>query len=129
MSCAESLVIGLGWPRAQRPPATVETTAFRVAQEALTNVIRHAHAHVVSLKLRESAGSLQLIVRDDGRGFDVPAARERSAHGGSQGLLGMQERVALAGGDLEIESNVGRGTSVRARLPLTPRAPIGLEVP
>jgi two-component system sensor histidine kinase UhpB len=107
-------------PLAQRPPATVETTAFRVAQEALTNVIRHAQAHVVTVKLRESNGSLQLAVRDDGRGFDVPAARERAAHGGSQGLLGMQERVGLAGGDLEIESSVGRGTSVRARLPLAP---------
>ncbi|MFL5303185.1 MAG: PAS domain-containing protein [Anaeromyxobacteraceae bacterium] len=107
-------------PLAQRPPATVETTAFRVAQEALTNVIRHAQAHIVAVELRESDGSLQLVVRDDGRGFDVPAARKRAAHGGSQGLLSMQERVALAGGDLEIESEVGRGTSVRARLPLTP---------
>jgi two-component system, NarL family, sensor histidine kinase UhpB len=107
-------------PLAQRPPATVETTAFRVAQEALTNVIRHAQAHVVAVELRESDGSLQLVVRDDGRGFDVPAARKRAAHGGSQGLLSMQERAALAGGDLEIESKVGRGTSVRARLPLTP---------
>jgi len=59
------------------------------------------------------------VVRDDGRGFDVPAARKRAAHGGSQGLLSMQERVALAGGDLEIDSAPGRGTTVRARLPLT----------
>jgi two-component system, NarL family, sensor histidine kinase UhpB len=62
------------------------------------------------------------VVRDDGRGFDVPAARLRAAHGGSQGLLSMQERVALAGGYLEIDSAPGRGTSVRARLPLAARS-------
>jgi len=102
----------------QRPPAAVETTCFRVAQEALTNVIRHAQAQVVEVELGPSAGMLQLVVRDDGRGFDVPAARLRAAHGGSQGLLSMQERVALAGGELEIDSAPGAGTSVRARLPL-----------
>ncbi len=115
---------GLAWrlalaPLAQRPPAAVETTCFRVAQEALTNVIRHAQAHVVDVELSAANGTLQLVVRDDGRGFDVPAARRRAAHGGSQGLLSMQERVTLAGGDLEIDSAAGRGTSVRARLPLT----------
>jgi two-component system sensor histidine kinase UhpB len=104
----------------RRPPAAVETTCFRVAQEALTNVIRHAQAHVVEVELGPMAGMLQLVVRDDGRGFDVPAARLRAAHGGSQGLLSMQERVALAGGNLEIDSAPGRGTSVRARLPLAP---------
>jgi two-component system, NarL family, sensor histidine kinase UhpB len=102
----------------QRPPAAVETTCFRVAQEALTNVIRHAQARVVEVELGRAAGMLQLVVRDDGRGFDVPAARLRAAHGGSQGLLSMQERVALAGGDLEIDSAPGRGTTVRAHLPL-----------
>ncbi len=106
-------------PLAQRPPAAVETTCFRIAQEALTNVIRHAQAHVVDVELSQANGTLQLVVRDDGRGFDVPAARMHAAHGGSQGLLSMQERVTLAGGDLEIDSAAGRGTSVRARLPLT----------
>ena len=106
-------------PLAQRPPAAVETTCFRVAQEALTNVIRHAQAHVVDVELSAANGTLQLIVHDDGRGFDVSAARKRAEHGGSQGLLSMQERVELAGGDLEIDSAAGRGTTVRVRLPLT----------
>ena len=106
-------------PLVQRPPAAVETTCFRVAQEALTNVIRHAQAHVVDVELSAANGTLQLMVHDDGRGFDVPAARKRAVNGGSQGLLSMQERVALAGGDLEIDSAPGRGTTVRARLPLT----------
>ncbi len=105
-------------PLGRRPPAAVEMTCFRVAQEALTNVIRHAQAHLVEVELSEANGTLQLVVRDDGRGFDVPAARKRAIEGGSQGLLSMQERATLAGGDLEIDSAPGRGTSVRARLPL-----------
>ena len=105
-------------PLGRRPPAAVELTCFRVAQEALTNVIRHAHAHLVEVELSKANGTLELVVRDDGRGFDVPAARKRAIEGGSQGLLSMQERVTLAGGDLEIDSAPGRGTRVRARLPL-----------
>ncbi len=104
-------------PLGRRLPPAVEMTCFRVAQEALTNVIRHAQAHLVEVEL-EANSTLQLVVRDDGRGFDVPAARKRAMEGGSQGLLSMQERVTLAGGDIEIESAPGRGTCVRARLPL-----------
>jgi len=103
---------------AERPPNAVETTCFRVAQEALTNVIRHAQARMVDVELSQANGTLQLTVRDDGQGFDVAAARRRAAQGGSQGLLSMQERVALASGDLDIDSAPGRGTMVRARLPL-----------
>ena len=110
-------LLGLG-PLARRPPPVVETTCFRVTQEALTNVIRHAQARVVAVEISEAQGTLQLIVRDDGQGFDVAAARKRATQGGSQGLLSMQERAALAGGTLEIDSAPGRGTTVRARLPL-----------
>lgn len=102
----------------QRLPVTVETTAFRVTQEALTNVIRHAQARVVDVELRTN-GELQLVVRDDGQGFDVAAARRRAALGASLGLISMQERVALAGGDMTIDSALGRGTSIRVRLPLS----------
>lgn len=108
-------------PPELRPPLGVETTCFRVAQEALTNVIRHAHARRVDVDLRVVGGALELAVRDDGRGFDVGAARRRAARGESQGLLGMQERVALVGGVLEIDSVPGRGTAVRARLPIGDR--------
>lgn len=106
-------------PLAQRPPAAVETTCFRVVQEALTNVIRHARARRVEVELSAAGDMLELVVRDDGQGFDVTAARKRAAQGGSQGLLSMQERVALAGGELEIDSATGRGTCIRVRLPLT----------
>jgi two-component system sensor histidine kinase UhpB len=107
-------------PLEQRPPAAAETTCFRVAQEALTNVIRHAQGRAVDVEISQTRGTLQLIVRDDGQGFDVAAARRRAAQGGSQGLLSMQERVALAGGELEIDSAPGRGTTIRTRLPLPP---------
>lgn len=105
-------------PLQQRPEATVEITCFRVVQEALTNVIRHARARQIAVELGTADGALVLVVRDDGQGFDVLAARARAARGESQGLLSMRERVALAGGELEIESAPGLGTSVRARIPL-----------
>lgn len=105
-------------PLGRRPPAALETTCFRVVQEALTNVIRHAQAHLVEVELSKANGTLQLVVRDDGRGFDVPAARKRAIEGESQGLLSMQERFTLAGGDLQIDSAPGGGTRVHGRLPL-----------
>jgi signal transduction histidine kinase len=96
----------------------LETVCFRVAQEALTNVARHAHAAQVQVELRAHQGSMELIVRDDGVGFDVPAARDRATRGTSLGLLGMQERVTLAGGRIEITSAFGQRTEVRAWFPL-----------
>jgi signal transduction histidine kinase len=108
-------------PLEPRPSDTVENTVFRVAQEALTNVIRHAHARVVEVQLHYTKGGLQLVVRDDGRGFEVATALRRATTGASNGLISMQERVALVGGDLEIESAPDRGTTIRARLPLTVR--------
>ncbi len=96
----------------------LETACFRVAQEALTNVVRHARARQVSLELRQDDSQITLTVRDDGRGFDVQAAHERARGGGSMGLLGMRERAALVGGNLSLESAPGRGTEIRARFPL-----------
>jgi signal transduction histidine kinase len=105
-------------PLPTRPAPTVETTCFRVAQEALTNVIRHSRARNVEVELDVVGNALQLVVRDDGQGFDVVAARKRAARGESQGLISMQERISLAGGELEIDSGPGRGSAVRARFPL-----------
>jgi signal transduction histidine kinase len=110
-------------PLGRRPPITTEITCFRVAQEALSNIIRHAQATRVEIELAAAGNALLLSVRDDGRGFDVAVARARAATGSSQGLLSMQERVALVGGDFAIESTLGKGTSVRARLPVTPSRP------
>jgi signal transduction histidine kinase len=111
------LRLGLG-PLSVRPSLEVETTCFRVAQEALTNIIRHAQARSVALELCTAGPNLFLEVRDDGQGFDLAEARRRAVRGDSQGLLSMQERVALASGELQMESTPGRGTTLRARLPL-----------
>jgi signal transduction histidine kinase len=91
---------------------SLETTCFRVVQEAVTNVIRHAGATRIRCSLRATDSVLTLEVNDNGHGFDPLAARKRAD---SQGLVGMRERVELAGGELDIESRPGHGTTVRAR--------------
>jgi signal transduction histidine kinase len=103
---------------ARRLAREVETTLYRVACEALTNVFRHAHAKRVSVLLQRRADQVSLIVEDDGRGFDAAAVLQTPATQGRLGLLGMQERAALAGGSAEIESRPGAGTTVYVRMPL-----------
>ncbi len=98
--------------------AEVETACFRVAQEAITNVLRHARASNLWLRLFTAGGRLALSVRDDGMGFDLQAARRRGAAGASLGLVGMEERVALAGGELELRSAPGQGTVLLATFAL-----------
>jgi PAS domain S-box-containing protein len=101
-----------------RLSAAVETCSFRLVQEALTNVVRHAAASHVDVELDAIDGELHIVVRDDGKGFDVSVARRRAARGESLGLMSMQERVTLAGGRLAISSTAGRGTTIDARMPL-----------
>jgi PAS domain S-box-containing protein len=101
----------------RRLATEVETICFRVAQEALTNVARHAGARKVEVMLARQEGFVELVVSDDGSGFAVDEARARAAAGGSLGLLGMEERVSLAGGDLRVQSGPGEGTVIRVRLP------------
>lgn len=96
----------------------VETECFRVAQEALTNVVRHAQARSVSVDLSKKDRMLHLSIRDDGVGFDVSGQRDHAVHGASLGLLSMEERATLAGGGLEINSAPGAGTVVRAWFPV-----------
>ena len=103
-------------------PAEVETACFRIAQEAINNVLRHARARNLWLSVSAVDGSLSLQVRDDGCGFDAEAARRRSAAGGSLGLAGMEERVALAAGSLELQTAAGQGTRLLARFPLVRNA-------
>ena len=95
------------------PPA-LATGCFRVAQEALTNIARHAAARNVWIDLHGTSRAIELTVRDDGIGFDVEAASKRAAQGVSLGLAGMEERVSLAGGTIDIHSTPGRGTEIRA---------------
>jgi signal transduction histidine kinase len=111
-------------PLAERLDPVIETECFRVAQGALTNVVRHAQAKTVSVELRQHAGELHLRVRDDGTGFDVAAGREQAVRGASLGLLSMEERAALAGGGLKFISDPGHGTEVHAWFPLKWRTPV-----
>jgi PAS domain S-box-containing protein len=106
-------------PLEKRLPPDLEIVCFRIVQEALTNVTRHAQARQVGVELRQRGDELQLVVRDDGVGFDVQTTLNRAAHGASMGLLGMEERALPLGGQVEIKSAPGRGTEIRARFPLT----------
>jgi signal transduction histidine kinase len=102
-------------------PPEIETACFRIAQEAITNVLRHAQARNLWLRLFSADGRLALSLRDDGVGFDPEAARRRAAAGGSIGLVGMEERIAFAGGSLELRSAPGQGTVLLATFPLAAR--------
>jgi PAS domain S-box-containing protein len=104
-------------PQALAPE--IETACFRVAQEAINNVLRHARARNLWLRLFTSGGRLAISVRDDGGGFDLESVRQRAANGSSLGLVGMEERMALAGGSFELRSAPGQGTVVLASFPLT----------
>ena len=112
-----------------RPPAAVETTVYRIVQEALTNVSKHARAGRVSVILERRGDRLRTIIEDDGQGFD-PETLEHQGRGGQQvGLLGMAERAALAGGELSIESAPGSGTTVYLHIPLAHAADADADAP
>jgi signal transduction histidine kinase len=100
-----------------RFPSYVETTVYRVVQEALTNVIKHAQAENISVVVRYSNEVLTAIVEDDGIGFDPASVSQNGGRG--LGLFGMHERAALVGGTLEIESEAGEGTTVYLNIPVT----------
>jgi two-component system NarL family sensor kinase len=99
-----------------RVSSEVKTAAFRIAQEAVTNVLRHAKARNVWVTLATATADLELSVRDDGVGFDLPTSRRSPAT--SFGLSSMEERVWLVGGRIEILTSPGAGTEVRARFPI-----------
>ncbi|HWA37830.1 MAG TPA: PAS domain S-box protein [Burkholderiales bacterium] len=93
---------------------------FRIAQEALTNMVRHSGPSGARVALGCGDGVLELVVSDDGAGFDVAQKRAGALKGGSLGLLSMEERANMLGGTLEIASRPGAGTTVSARIPLQP---------
>jgi signal transduction histidine kinase len=96
----------------------IETACFRVAQEAVNNVLRHAAARNLWVRLYSDAGRLALSVRDDGTGFDLEAARRRAAAGGSLGVVSMEERVAQVGGSFQLRTQPGQGTEMLATFPV-----------
>ena len=101
---------------AKRLPRAVELAAYRIVQEALTNVARHAHATSCQIVLRRQENHLEIAVEDDGRGFDTSEADEGQR---GLGLVGLRERVALLDGRMALESARGSGTRVKVRLPLS----------
>ena len=108
--------------RIDRLDPGIETVCFRIAQEAMTNVVRHARATRVTIELLHWPEVLELHIEDDGQGFEVDDQLSRASHGHSLGLLGMRERATLAGGRLEITSTPGHGCTVLLSCPLAVRA-------
>ena len=102
----------------QRLPAEAETALYRIVQEALTNVVKHASARRVSITLVRKEGFAVVVVEDDGQGFEREATRA-----GSLGFVGMRERVELVGGRLTVESAPGAGTTIVAEVPVTRTPP------
>ena len=109
----------------QRLASQIETALFRVAQEALTNVRKHAGRARVAVSLEQHDGLVRLEVRDWGRGFGVLGPQDRPRPGERVGLLSMHERVALLGGHCTVNSQPGEGTQVIAEVPLTRLAGTG----
>lgn len=110
-------------PDAPRFPPAVETTIYRLVQEALTNVAKHAQALRVAVAVERCTDHVLVMVEDDGKGFDVEnTARNEGSN--RLGLRGMRERAALCGGTLNIESRPDGGTTVFARIPLLERKAI-----
>jgi len=95
----------------------VETAIYRIAQQALTNVLNHADAQAVEIAVAEIDGEVGVRIRDDGRGYDTRASTS------GFGLDGMRERVALLDGRLRIQSAIGEGTTLEARVPARHRKP------
>jgi len=102
-----------------RLPSRLETTLFRVAQETVNNILRHAEARNVSIRLWPEEGIVYLEVQDDGQGFDVERISGEAVSKKQLGLLGVKERVSLVGGRVKVESVLGSGSRVRVSIPLS----------
>jgi signal transduction histidine kinase len=114
-----NLSVGVKTTFEGRLPGAVEIAIYRIVQEALTNISKHAKARRVSIQVRRSGGALSCSIRDDGTGFDPAAVRSDRSRSGL-GLIGMQERLSAIGGMLAIESAPGRGTKLLIRVPVLP---------
>lgn len=101
-----------------RLPTEVETACFRIVQEALTNVLRHAKAKSIQVAMHLHAHNLEITIKDDGKGFDLIALRSPEYPGTGFGMLGMRERAELAGGEFDMVAAPGQGCCVIARFPL-----------
>ena len=110
--------------KVERLPIEIETVCFRIAQEAITNTMRHAQAKRVQIELHQEGNEVEMIIRDDGKGFEVNEAKQGAARGASMGVLGMQERATLAGGQMDIVSAPDQGATLRLRFTLEAASPL-----
>jgi signal transduction histidine kinase/ligand-binding sensor domain-containing protein len=108
----------------QELPAEVKYNLLCIAQEAITNSIKHADAHLVEITLRYSGGELQLAIRDDGRG--IARGQAQGADEGHYGMIGMRERATQMRADFDVSSASGSGTTISVRLPLTKETPVAV---
>lgn len=104
---------------AMRLPSHLETMLFRIAQEAISNILRHANANKVSIRLWTAEQHFWLEVKDDGCGFDIEKTAEEAVDRKQLGLLGIEERVSLVGGAVQVQSAQGSGTCLQVHIPLT----------
>ena len=107
----------------RRLPPDMELAAYRIVQEALNNVIRHAQATNAWVEARFDTDQLMLVVRDDGHGFEIPRLPDDLARRGHFGLMGIQERALLYGGQVTVRSSPGEGTTLQVRLPYSKSQP------
>jgi signal transduction histidine kinase len=111
-------LVSLSLNEDDRFPADLETACFRIVQEAVTNIIRHAQAGRISIRLERTGSDLMLVIGDDGVGFDVKAVRTGASATATLGLRGMEERAQAVGGTLTVDSAPRLGTQICASFPL-----------
>ena len=108
----------------ERLPPDLEIVCFRVAQESVTNVLRHAAAQRLRVSIARNGSHVRLAIRDDGGGFDATSALDSAAAQGHLGVVGMRERVRARGGTFQVASQPGQGTAIEVELPIAPTRPI-----
>ena len=100
-------------------PPQLKLTLFRIAQEAINNIVKHSRAKQVEIKLSQCEKNIQLEVQDDGEGFDLTKVHQEALRLQHLGLLGIQERAELAGGEVQLRSEPGSGTRILVKVPLS----------
>ena len=104
---------------AQPIPPQVKSTLFRIAQEAINNIVKHSNANQVEIKLSQQEKNIQLEVKDDGQGFNLDSVRHEAVSLQQLGLIGIEERAELIGGDAQFMSEPGVGTQILVRVPIS----------
>lgn len=117
-SAGEHIALDTRECEGERLPKEIETALFRIVQESLANALKHAHASRIDIRLGRTRDLVELIVDDDGRGFDLDVAMRYSRSSQPFGLWSIQERAAMLGGNVRIATTPGSGTRVTARLPV-----------